>query len=130
MPRSRMPEADLQSIAEEIIGLDEAMRFVGIINLDGEIVEGIMKDGKSSLESQKEEEHFCHQVAKRRKIREEYDGTLGKVRYVHVEREFVTQLVVYTKRYTVFVSVEPETSVTRKVELVNKFKEIIARHDA
>ena len=125
-----MAETDLQSMAEEIIGLDAAMRFVGIINLDGEIVEGIMKEGKSSLETQKEEEHFCHQVAQRRKAREGFDSTLGKVRYVHVEREYVTQLVVYAREHTVFTTVEPETSVARKFELVNKFKEIISRHGA
>lgn len=125
-----MAELDLQAMAEEMINLDESMRFVGIIDLDGEIVEGIMKEGKASLETQKEEEHFCHQVAKRRTSREEFDSTLGKVRYVHVERECVTQLVVYANLYTVFVTVEPETSVKRKFELVNKFKEIISRHNA
>lgn len=125
-----MSDVDLQTIAEEMIGLDESMRFVGIIDLNGEIVEGIMKEGKTSLETQKEEEHFCLQVAQRRTTREKFDERLGKVRYVHVERECVTQLVVYAKKYTVFVTVEPETSVVRKFELVNKFKEIIARHEA
>ena len=125
-----MTEVDLQSMAEEMIELDEVMRFVGIIDLEGEIVEGIMKEGKNSLQTQKEEEYFCHQVAKRRKMREEFDERLGKVRYVHVERECVTQLVIYAKHHTIFVSVEPETSVTKKFELVSKFKEIISRHEA
>ncbi len=123
-----MADIDLQAVAEEIIGLDDLMRFVGIIDLKGEIVEGIMKEGKTSLETQKEEEHFCRQVAQRRVAREEFDERLGKVRYVHVERECVTQLVVYAKEYTIFVTVEPETSVARKFELVSKFKEILVRH--
>ncbi|MCH6571911.1 MAG: hypothetical protein IH780_05040, partial [Thaumarchaeota archaeon] len=48
----------LRKVAEEIIDLDTKMRFVGIIDLKGSIVEGIMKKGKTSLESQKEDEHF------------------------------------------------------------------------
>ncbi len=117
-------QTKLKQAAEGIITADLKMRFVGIIDLDGEIVEGIMKAGKTSLESQKESEHFCRQVAERREMRQEFDESLGKVRYVHVEREKVTQLVVYTKKYTIFVSVEPELSITRKIKLINTIKDI------
>ena len=112
----------LQKVAEEVIVADPLMRFIGIIDLEGNIVEGIMKEGKTSLESQKEAEHFCKQVAERRAMREEFDGSLGKVRYVHVERERVTQLVVYTKKYTLFATVEPELEITTKLNLVNAIK--------
>ncbi len=118
---------DLIKIAEKIINANPKMRFVGIIDLKGNIVEGIMKKGKASLNSQKEEEHFCKQVAQRRKLRNEFDKSLGKVRYVHVERERVTQLVVYTKKHTIFVTVEPELSVTKKVQLVNSIKKITSK---
>jgi len=115
---------DLLGLAEKIIDLDKKIRFVGIINSKGNILEGIMKKGKTSLESQKEEQHFCQQVVQRRKMRKEFDKTLGKVRYVHVEREKVTQLVVYSKKFTIFVTVEPELSVTKKVRIVNSVKKL------
>ena len=120
-------KSDLITIAEEIIGYSPKMRFVGIIDLDGNIIEGIMKRGKTSLESQKEEEHFCKQVGQRRKMRMEFDNSLGKVRYVHVEREKVTQLVVYTRKYTIFITVEPELGLKKKVELVNSIKKMISK---
>jgi len=103
------------------------MRFVGIIDLKGSIVEGIMKKGKTSLESQKEDEHFCMQVAERRKMRAEFDKNLGKVRYVHVERENVTQLVVYTKKNTILVTVEPELDIKKKMQIVNSIKKIASK---
>lgn len=112
----------LTGMAEKIISHNPKMRFVAIIDLKGNIVEGIMKKGKTSLESQKEEEHFCKQVGQRRRMRQEFDRTLGKVRYVHVERDNVSQLVVYTKKYTIFLTVEPELSLKKKVELVNSVK--------
>jgi len=115
---------ELLKITEQIIGLNPKMRFVGIIDLHGNIVEGIMKKGKSSLESQKESEHFCKQIAKRRKMRKEFDNGLGKVRYIHVERDSVTQLVVYTKQNTIFVTVEPELSIKNKLQIVNTIKKL------
>ena len=54
-------------LIEDIIDLDPKMRFAAIIDHKGNIVEAIMKTGKTSLKSQKEEENFCKQVSLRRK---------------------------------------------------------------
>ena len=121
-----MVKQNLLEIAEKIITLDSNMRFASIIDLNGNILEGIMIEGKTSLESQKQEEYFCKQVAKRRKMRKEFDRQLGKVRYVHVEREKVTQLAIYTKRKIIFVTLEPELSIQRKMKIVNSIKRISA----
>tara|TARA_Y100000590_G_scaffold142218_1_gene163136 strand:- start:10959 stop:11333 length:375 start_codon:yes stop_codon:yes gene_type:complete len=114
----------LLEIVEKIVNLDRHMRFAAIIDLNGNIVEGIMKEGKTSLESQKQEEYFCKQVADRRKMRQEFDRPLGKVRYVHVEREKVTQFVIYTKRKTLFVTIEPELPISRKIKIITSIKRI------
>jgi len=115
---------DLLKIVESIIYLDTKMRFVAIIDLKGNIVEAIMKAGKTSLKNQREEEHFCKQVSQRRKMRYEFNRNLGKVRYVHVEREKVTQLVIYSKRKTIYFTVEPELSINKKLRLIMKVKKI------
>ena len=121
-----MIKQNLLEIVEKIIALDSNMRFASIIDLNGNILEGIMNEGKTSLESQKQEEYFCKQVARRRKMRNEFDRQLGKVRYVHVEREKVTQFAIYTKRKIVFVTLEPELSIQRKMKVVNSIKRITA----
>ena len=115
---------DLLKIVEDIANLDSKMRFVAIIDLKGNIVEAIMKSGKTSLKTQKEEEHFCKQVSQRRKMRYEFNKNLGKVRYVHVEREKVTQLVIYSKRKTIYFTVEPELSINKKLRLIMRIKKI------
>ena len=114
---------NLIPIVEDILSIDSGMRFVAIIDLKGNISEAIMKEGKTSLKSQKEEEHFCKQVALRRKIRNEFNKSLGKVDYVHIERENVTQIVVYPKRKTVYVTMEPNIDTIRKLEIVKLIKE-------
>ncbi len=117
---------DLLKIVESMIDLDPKMRFAAIIDAKGNIREAIMKSGKTSLKTQKEEEHFCKDVAQRRKMRRKFDRTLGKVRYVHVEREKVTQMVTYAKRNTVYFTMEPEMPINTKIRIITKVKKITA----
>jgi len=117
-------KVDLLKIVQEILKLDPKMRFAAIISPKGDIREGIMKTGKTSLKNQKEEEHFCKQIAQRRTMRKEFDKSLGKVRYVHVEREKVSQLVIYTKRNIIYFTMEPEMPIETKIRLITKVKKI------
>ena len=119
-------DEQLLNVAESILAFNTAMRFAGILDLKGNIIEGIMKDRKTSLESQKQQEKFCKDAAKARKMREAYDKKLGKVRYVHTERENVTQIAVYVKKYTIFITMEPELSVNKKLQIVTKIKKMTA----
>jgi hypothetical protein len=121
---SAKKKPDLLDIVQKILNLDSQMRFAAIIDSKGKIREAIMKAGKTSLESQKEEEYFCKQVAQRRAMRKEFDRTLGKVRYIHVEREKVSQMVIYTKRNIVYFAMEPEMPINTKIRLITKVKKI------
>lgn len=114
-------------IIEDILSIDPGMRFAAIIDLKGNISEAIMKTGKTSLKTQREEEHFCKQVALRRKVRKQFDKSLGSVNYVHIEREKVTQIVVYPKRKTVYVTIEPNIDIKRKLEIVELIKKKTVR---
>jgi len=49
---------------------------------------------------------------------------LGRVRYAHTERENVTQITVYPKECTIFVTMEPELSIKRKLGIVTKIKKM------
>ncbi len=115
-------KANLIPIVEDILSIDPGMRFAAIIDLKGNISEAIMKKGKTSLKTQKEEEQFCKQVALRRKMRKQFDKSLGPVNYVHIEREKVTQIVVYPKRKIVYVTIESNTNIKRKLEIVELIK--------
>jgi len=117
-------ESELLGIVEDILQLDDAMRFAAIIDLEGNILEAIMKEKKTSLESQKMQEKFCRDAATARTMREVYDDSLGRVRYTHTERENVTQITVYPKECTIFVTMEPELSIKRKLEIVTKIKKV------
>ena len=57
------PKPDLLASVEDILNLDKAMRFAAVIDLNGNILEGIMNENKTSLESQKQTEEFCKDKA-------------------------------------------------------------------
>jgi len=117
-------ESNLLEIVEKILDLNAAMRFVAIIDLKGNILEAIMKEKKTSLETQKQQEKFCKDSAKARLMREYYDGSLGKTRYAHIERENVTQIYLYSQKSTIFVTMEPELSIDKKMSIITKIKKI------
>jgi len=118
--------ANLLEIIEDIVEIDAKMRFAAIVDLNGNVLEAIMRTGKTSMKTQKEEEHFCKQVAQRRKMRKDFDSNLGKVRYVHVEREKVTQIVVYAKRKSIYFTMEPEVGIEKKLRIINRVKKMVA----
>tara|TARA_Y100000310_G_scaffold339786_1_gene433561 strand:+ start:1400 stop:1783 length:384 start_codon:yes stop_codon:yes gene_type:complete len=119
-------EDELLEIVENILSLDPAIRFAAILDLNGKILEGIMNENKTSLESQKQQEKFCSDAAKARKMRERYNDTLGKIRYIHNERENVTQIILYTTNCTIFISMEPELRINKKIQIITKIKKMTA----
>ena len=60
-------------------------------------------------------------------MRNEFNKSLGKVNYVHIEREKVTQIVLYPKWKTVYVTMEPQLNMNRKVEIVHFIKKKTAK---
>ena len=119
-------EDELLEIVENILALDTTMRFAAILDLNGKILEGIMNESKTSLESQKQQEKFCKDAAMARKMREKYNDTLGKVRYIHNERENVTQIISYAPNCTIFVTMEPELRINKKLQIITKIKKMTA----
>ena len=117
---------ELDSLIKKIGKLHKMIRFVAIINKNGKIIKSEMRDEVPSLLKTKNEEKFCQDVTVRRKMREEFDKTLGKVRFVNVERENISQIVMYAKTKSLFVTVEPEISITDKTKIISQIKKLTA----
>jgi len=115
-----------QNIISKIFKLNKKIRFVAIISDNGKILSSEMKSEKKSLLKQHNEAKFCSDVVKRKKMRQDFDKSLGKVRYVNVERENITQIVTYINSKSIFVTVEPELTVNSKESLISKIKKIVA----
>ena len=59
-------------------------------------------------------------------MRLEFNKSLGKVRFVNVERENITQIVTYINSKSIFLTVEPELTVSSKELLISKIKKIVS----
>ena len=117
---------DLDMLIQKIGKLHKKIRFVAIINKNGKILKTEMRDEVPSLLKTKNEEKFCQDVTIRRKMREEFDKSLGKVRFVNVERENISQIVMYAKTKSLFVTVEPEISINDKTKIISQLKKLTA----
>ena len=117
---------ELDSLIKKIGKLHKKIRFVAIIHKNGKILKTEMRDEVPSLLKTKNEEKFCQDVSLRRKMREEFDKSLGKVRFVNVERENISQIVMYAKTKSLFVTVEPEISITDKTKIISQIKKLTA----
>ena len=114
----------LQSTISSVFNLSKKIRFVAVISDSGNILLAQMKSDKHSLLKQENEEKFCRDVVKRKKMRQEFDKSLGRVIYVNVERENITQIVTYINSKSIFVTVEPELTVSSKELLISKIKKL------
>ena len=117
---------ELNSLIKKIGKLHKMIRFVAIINKNGKIIKSEMRDEVPSLLKTKNEEKFCQDVTVRRKMREEFDKSLGKVKFVNVERENISQIVMYAKTKSLFVTVEPEISINDKTKIISQIKKLTA----
>ena len=115
---------NLDMLIQKIGKLHKKIRFVAIINKNGKILKTEMRDEVPSLLKTKNEEKFCQDVTIRRKMREEFDKSLGKVRFVNVERENISQIVMYAKTKSLFVTVEPEISINDKTKIISQLKKL------
>ena len=115
---------DYPQICASVMQIDSKIRFAGVINERGRLVGGGMRENVEPLENEKDDEMIFMELALRVKMRKEFDRSLGKVRYVHVEREKVSQLVIYSKRNIVFFTMEPEMSINKKMLLITKIKNL------
>lgn len=107
--------------------LSPQMRSAAVIGADGRILAGILRSGSIPAKPQRDEERLCKQVARRRAMRSRFDASLGRVLYVQVERERVSQFAVYAGRLTVYFTIEPEASIEAKAELVESVGRMAGR---
>ena len=115
---------ELDSLIKKIGKIHKKIRFVAIIHKNGKILKTEMRDEVPSLLKSKNEEKFCQDVSVRRKMREEFDKSLGKVRFVNVERENISQIVMYAQTKSLFVTIEPEISLSDKSRIISQIKKL------
>lgn len=78
------------NLCERIIKLDRNIRFVGIVNSSGEVIEGGFQQGVEPMLKNTEEQQMYVQSLWNLTALESYKDMLGRVRYSITELEKVT----------------------------------------
>jgi hypothetical protein len=78
------------NLCDRIIKLDRGIRFVGIVNKRGEVIEGGFKHGVEPLLSGTDEQQMYIQSLSNLTMLQSYNDRLGMVRYSLTEHEKVT----------------------------------------
>jgi hypothetical protein len=80
MPSHQQPNR-LHRFCEGIIAEDSSIRFAGIANQMGNLIEAAYREGLQPLMDRQETEHYTIQTVLRASTRETFESKIGKQRY-------------------------------------------------
>lgn len=116
-----------KKVADKILAVDDAIRYVGVIGEKGNILHGEIKEGKKILLSQKEQEVLSADLSVMKLMQGLFDDSLGRVTFTHTVRDKIHQVVYYIDDMMVYVSCERNIDGHKIVEISNKIEPIIIK---
>ena len=109
-----------RNLCERIIKLDRNIRFVGIVNNRGEVIEGGFQQGVEPLLDETEEQQMYIQSLWNLTTLESYSDRLGRVRYSITEHEKVTLMTFPLGDGILCLSTTPKANMNRIRDKVAK----------
>ncbi|MDG7050327.1 MAG: hypothetical protein JRZ94_03900 [Nitrososphaerota archaeon] len=101
-----MTKKELEVICDRITGISPYIRFVGIINSDGNLLAYKRRDKLVPLlDSTATKNQFSH-IAIKTDMEGKFDKALGKIQFAWEEREKVQTISFTIKKYRVWVSID------------------------
>jgi hypothetical protein len=118
---------DYKKIYEFILGIDDKIRFVGIINDLGRLVYGGMRPGIMSLESETESIKIYMEFALISKLHTDFDSKLGEVLYSLTVRKKIKMLSFPITDHIIRLSLEKDAD---HEKIVNSVLDFLKKLDA
>src|SRR5262245_3811532 len=109
-----------RNLCDRIIKLDRNIRFVGIVNSRGEVIEGGFQQGVEPLLDETEEQQMYIQSLWNLTTLESYSDRLGRVRYSITEHEKVTLMTFPLGDGILCLSTAPKANMNRIRDKVAK----------
>jgi len=95
----------------EILLQEPEIRFAGLIDSMGHLVAGGMKKGLTPLEDQEDRHKMFMELILRVSTRQEFDSTMGKVKYSASRREKLVVMSFPLEKKVLLVSAKPEVDI-------------------
>jgi hypothetical protein len=107
-------------LSDRIIKLDRNIRFVGIVNNSGEVIQGGFKQGvEPLLNGTDEQQMYIHSLSNLTML-ESYSQRLGRVRYSLTEHEKVTLMSFPLGDWVLCISATPKADMNKIRDKVMK----------
>jgi hypothetical protein len=121
---------DYQKIIDTIFELNEGIRYAGLIDETGSLIVGGMRHGIDSIVDQPSEELYLTHTALRKSMREGFDDTMGRARFVYVEREKLSLLTFYLDKKMLLITLEPNLESQNVIDLAEDILDIVSGNKA
>lgn len=121
---------DYQKIIDTIFELNDGIRYAGLIDETGSLIAGGMRHGIDSIVDQPSEELYLTHTALRKSMRERFDDTMGKARFVYVEREKLSLLTFYLDKKMFLITLEPNLESQNVIDLAEDILDIVSGNKA
>lgn len=95
-------------LCEQVLSLDEQIRFAGVISEKGRLVAGGMREGVKPLEKEKDDEVLFMELALRVRMRREFDRQLGPVNFAMASRRRAITMSFRLNNDILYVAAEPD----------------------
>ena len=116
---------NFEKVADEILTIDDTMRYVRFIDKKGELIYDKVKKDKILLQDQEGLGQFSSELPIVGQIQELFDKSLGKTRFMHIIRDKVHQFIYYGDNVISYTTCERNTDPHRIVEIINKIDSIL-----
>lgn len=89
---SKIPDENKIEICDKIFGIDNNIRFVGLVNKEGEVIEGGFRKGIEPLLNQQEEQDMYLQSLSNINFFQSFSEKFGPVDYLIIKQQKISML--------------------------------------
>ncbi len=108
---------------DEILALDDMVRYVGIIDLQGNIITSKIKNSREITYDNNE--FFWADLCIVKKILDVADDSFGKTVSIQTIREKLCQLIYYCDNMIVYVTCNPDVNDKKMLEISNRTGQLV-----
>ncbi len=114
MPRNNGPQDQFRKdICNEIFAVDKNIRFVGIVNKEGEVIEGGFRKGIEPLLDQSEEQDMYLQSLSNISFFQSFSEKFGPVDYLLIRQKKITMMTFPYRADILCISVSSQSDIDR-----------------
>jgi hypothetical protein len=117
-------------LVNEIVEVDNAIRFVAVIDKEGKEIESNVSTNEFLLNVESQQKTLGFDMLILKKLFDLYDEILGTQDFAHLIREKVHVLLYYVKDLIIIVSCDRTTSHGKIVDITEGINQIIERYVA